>query len=146
MSKILSIDYGNKRTGVAVTDSLRLIASGLDTIPTQNLMSFLNEYLFQEDVETLVVGWPKQLNNQESFIEGSIQKFIGKFHRKYPNIDVVRVDERFTSKLASEAMIHSNLNKKQRRNKAIIDLISATIILQSYLDQKKVYDSTDSSL
>ncbi|XOD66644.1 MAG: Holliday junction resolvase RuvX [Flavobacteriales bacterium Tduv] len=146
MSKILGIDYGSKRTGLAVTDPLKIIASGLDTILTQKLMYFLREYLLQEDVEALVVGWPKQLNNQEFPIEASIQKFIDKFHRKYPNINVVRVDERFTSKLASEAMIHSNLKKKQRRNKGIIDLISATIILQSYLDQKKVYDSTDSSL
>ncbi|XCI75414.1 MAG: Holliday junction resolvase RuvX [Flavobacteriales bacterium] len=137
MSRILSIDYGSKRTGLAVTDPMKLIASGLNTVPTEKLMVFLSTYLGQEIIEKIIIGWPKQLNGQEAPIETSIQKFINKLHKKYPNITIERIDERFTSKLALNAMIEAGLKKKRRRDKALIDQISATIILQSYLDQNK---------
>lgn len=112
MSKILSIDYGSKRTGLAVTDSMKLIASGLNTVPTEKLMVFLSIYFGQETIEKIIIGLPKQLNGQEALIEISIQKFIDKLHKKYPNIPIERIDERFTSKLALNAMIEGGLKKK----------------------------------
>lgn len=146
MSKILGMDYGSKRTGLAITDSLNIIASGLTTISTNNLICFFNEFLLKEEIKTLVIGLPKRLNNQEFFLEFFIQKFIKKFYRKYPSINIVRIDERFTSKLALDVMIQNKMKKKQRKNKNILNLISAIIILQSYLDKKSIYDSTYNNL
>ena len=133
MGRILSIDFGTKRTGIAITDELRLIASGLTTVDTKVLMDFLHNYFTAENVDLVLVGEPTQKDGTPSNVEEDIQKFLKKFHKKFPNMEVVRVDERYTSKMAFQTMIDSGLKKKQRRNKALIDEISATIILQEYL-------------
>ncbi len=133
MSRILSIDFGVKRTGIAVTDELQIIASGLTTIETKTLIPFLKNYTSQERVSLFVIGLPKQKDNSLSENEANIQKFLKKLKAAIPEIPVKRVDERFTSKIAFQTMIDSGLSKKQRRNKALVDEISATIILQSYL-------------
>ena len=133
MGRILAIDYGTKRTGLAVTDEMQIIASGLTTIDTKMLVSFLKKYITTENVEKFVVGLPKQMDNTASESEVYIQKFLEQLAKSIPNIPVERVDERFTSKMAFQTMIDSGLKKKQRQNKALIDEISATLILQSYL-------------
>ena len=136
MAKILALDYGKVRTGVAVTDELQIIASGLKTVETKFLFNFLSDYFKNESVESIVLGEPKQMNFEVSESEVLIQKFITKFTKIYPKIPIVRVDERFTSKIAFQTMIDSGLGKKKRQNKALVDEISATIILQSYLYNK----------
>lgn len=135
MARILALDYGTIRTGIAVTDELQIIASGLTTVETKKIFSFLTTYLKNENVELFVIGEPKQMNNQESESEQYIKPFIEKLKTTFPKIPIKRVDERFTSKLAFQSMIDSGLKKKQRQNKALIDEVSATIILQSYLNQ-----------
>lgn len=136
MSRILAIDYGKIRTGIAVTDELQLIASGLTTVKTDEVISFLKEYTTRENVELILVGEPKTLQNQPSESEKIIKPFIQKLQKTFPGIPIKRIDERFTSKIAFQSMIDSGLKKKQRRNKALIDEISATLILQSYLYYK----------
>mgnify|MGYP000862207237 FL=1 len=136
LARILALDYGTKRTGIAITDDLQIIASGLTTVETKNIFSFLMHYLKTENVELFVVGEPKQMNNTESESEQFIKLFVEKLKTTFPKIPVKRVDERFTSKMAFQSMIDSGLNKKQRQNKALVDEISATIILQTYLEQK----------
>lgn len=136
MSRILAIDYGTKRTGIAVTDELQLIASGLTTVPTAELLDFLKDYINKESVALFVVGEPKQMDNSASESEVFIKTFLKQLTNAIPHIPVVRVDERFTSKMAFQTMIDSGLKKKQRRNKALVDEISATLILQSYLSSK----------
>ena len=133
MARILAIDYGIKRTGIAVTDEMQLIASGLTTIATPTLSSFLNDYLSNEKVEKVIIGEPKQMNGLPSESAVYIEQFCIEFKKTYPNIPLVKVDERFTSKLAFKTMIDSGLNKKQRQNKALIDEIAATILLQDYI-------------
>jgi len=133
MARILAIDYGAKRTGIAVTDELQIIASGLTTVPTKELLVFLQKYFSEENVELVLIGEPKQMDNSASQSEAGIQEFLKKFAEKFPEKNVQRVDERFTSKMAFQTMIDSGLKKKQRQNKGLIDEISATIILQSYL-------------
>lgn len=133
MGRILAIDYGTKRTGLAVTDEMQIIASGLTTVETKELVSYLKNYVATENVEKFVVGLPKQMNNTASESEVYIQKFLKQLAKTIPHIPVDRVDERFTSKMAFQTMIDSGLKKKQRQNKALIDEISATLILQSYL-------------
>ena len=133
MGRLLAIDFGVKRTGIAVTDELQIIASGLTTVETDQLITFLEDYTQKESVEKFIIGKPKQMNNEESESEVHIQKLLDQIIHKFPSIPVVREDERFTSKMAFQAMIDSGLKKKQRRNKALVDEISATIILQSYL-------------
>lgn len=133
MGRIMAIDYGKKRTGIAVSDELRMIASGLTTVATSELFAFLENYFKKENVERLIVGEPTQKDGTPSDIEAEIQKFIKEFVKKFPKIPVERVDERYTSKMAFQTMIDSGLKKKQRRNKALVDEISATIILQQYL-------------
>lgn len=133
MGRILAIDYGTKRTGIAVTDELQIIASGLTTVDTKSLISFLVDYVNLEKVEMFVVGLPKQMNNTASESEIQIQSFLKKLNKAIPEIPVERIDERFTSKMAFQTMIDSGLSKKQRQNKALVDEISATLILQSYL-------------
>ena len=133
MGRILAIDYGTRRTGLAVTDPMQIIASGLTTVETKELIQYLKAYVNSEDVEKFVVGEPKQMDNTASESEVHIQKFLEKLIKEFPNIPVVRVDERFTSKMAFQTMIDSGLKKKQRQNKALVDEISATLILQSYL-------------
>ena len=136
MGRILAIDYGTKRTGIAVTDDFQLIASGLTTVETKKLFPFLKEYMTSEKVELVLVGEPKQKDGTHSDVEVEIQKFLTQFSELFPQLLVKRVDERFTSKMAFQTMIDSGLKKKQRRNKALIDEISATIILQDYLYHK----------
>ncbi|WP_243471273.1 Holliday junction resolvase RuvX [Winogradskyella sp. MH6] len=133
MGRILAIDFGTRRTGIAVTDPMQIIASGLTTVETKELIQYLKAYVNSEDVEKFVVGEPKQMDNTASESEVHIQKFLEKLIKEFPNIPVVRVDERFTSKMAFQTMIDSGLKKKQRQNKALVDEISATLILQSYL-------------
>ena len=136
MARILAIDFGTKRTGIAVTDELQIIASGLTTVNTKELLQFLKNYIKKEQVELFLVGEPKQMDNTASQSEIHIAPFIGKLEKVFPNIPVQRVDERFTSKMAFQTMIDSGLKKNQRKNKALIDEISATLILQSYLYSK----------
>lgn len=133
MARILAIDYGVKRTGIAVTDEMQLIASGLTTIETPNLFNFLTTYFTTEKVEKVIIGEPKQMNGLPSESAIYIEQFILEFEKKYPTITLHKVDERFTSKLAFKTMIDSGLNKKQRQNKALIDEIAATILLQDYI-------------
>ncbi len=137
MSRILAIDFGVKRTGIAVTDELQIIASGLTTVPTDELLSFLENYFNEEDVALVVVGEPKRMNNENSAVESSILEFIKKFESQFSNIPLQRIDERFTSKMAFQTMIDGGLKRKQRKDKGLIDKISATIILQSYLYYQK---------
>lgn len=136
MPKIVAIDFGAKRTGIAHTDDAQIIASSLDTIETEKLMDFFKKYLSQNQVETLVVGKPTDLKGNLSPIENEILQFLEKFSQEFPHIKIVRVDERFTSKLASYYISQSGKNKKQRQEKSLIDKVSATIILQNFLDQK----------
>lgn len=133
MARILAIDYGTKRTGIAVTDEMQLIASGLTTVNTNVLLDFLKKYLAKEKVDLLIVGQPKQKDDTPSNVESEIQVFLEKLGKEIPRIPVKRVDERFTSKIAFQTMIDSGLKKKQRQNKALVDEISAAIILQDYL-------------
>lgn len=137
MARILAIDFGSKRTGIAVTDELQIIASGLTTVLTADLLTFLEKYFKEEKVEMVLIGEPKQMNNTASESEISIQEFLKKFSEKFPEKELKRVDERFTSKMAVQTMIDSGLKKKKRQNKALVDEISATIILQSYLYNKR---------
>lgn len=137
MSRILAIDYGQKRTGLAVSDPMQLIASRLETIPTAEIWKFLEEYFRREPVERVLVGYPVQMNNQPSEALRFINPFVRAFTKKYPGVSVELVDERFTSKLAQRAMLDGGLKKSDRRNKALVDGISATIILQSWLEQKR---------
>ena len=136
MAQILAIDYGKKRTGIAVTDDLQIIASGLTTVNTKDVFSFLENYIQNEKVELFLIGEPKQMNNKPSESETLIIPFIEKLKNKFKQIPIKRVDERFTSKMAFQTMIDSGLSKKKRQNKALIDEISATIILQTYLYNK----------
>lgn len=137
MARILAIDYGQKRTGIAVTDELQIIASGLTTVNTDELFSFLKDYTSKENVELFLVGEPKQKDGTSSEIELLIEPFLKKLKREFPEVKIKRLDERFTSKLAFRTMIDGGLKKKQRQNKALIDEISATIILQDFLYSKK---------
>lgn len=136
MGRILAIDYGEKRCGIAVTDSLKMIANALQTVDTKDLLTFLKNYFQKEAVEIVVFGEPKRMSNAPSSIAPKIEKFISDFKILYPEIKVERIDERFTSKMAFQTMIDSGLKKKDRQNKALLDTISATIILQSYLESK----------
>ena len=136
MARLMAIDFGTKRTGIAITDELQIIASGLTTIPTKDLLSFLKTYTSEENVELFIVGEPKQMNFELSESEVSIAKFLEKLNKAIPHIPVKRVDERFTSKMAFQTMIDSGLKKKQRQNKALIDEIAATIMLQDYMNRK----------
>ncbi|TBW28457.1 Holliday junction resolvase RuvX [Gramella sp. KN1008] len=133
MARILALDYGTKRTGIAVTDELKMIASGLTTVQTSDLMNFLEDYFRNEKVERVLVGEPKKMDDSPSQSEEYIQEFLKKFAEKFPDMPLERVDERFTSKMAVQSMIDSGLKKKKRRNKALVDEISATIILQTWL-------------
>jgi putative holliday junction resolvase len=137
MPRILSIDYGQKRTGIAVTDEMQIIASGLTTIPTHTLVDFLKDYFAKEKVEAVLIGEPKQMNGQPSESASVINGFVTHFSNIFPEMKVIRVDERFTSKMAFQTIIDSGLNKKQRQNKGLIDEISATIMLQDYLSSKR---------
>ncbi len=136
MARILALDYGLKRTGIAVTDELQLIASGLTTVDTSTVFKFLRDYLSKESVELFVIGEPKQMDNTASQSEQYIKPFITQLSKQFPNVPIKRVDERFTSKMAVRTMIDSGIKKSKRKNKALVDEISATLILQSYLYSK----------
>ena len=137
MSRILAIDYGKKRTGIAVTDPMQIIANGLTTVPTHPLMDFLMNYVQKEQVERIIIGHPKQMNNEDSENMKNIVPFMNQLKKKMPQMPVELVDERFTSVLAHQAMLAGGLKKKDRQNKALVDEISATIILQSYMESRK---------
>ncbi len=136
MPRILAIDYGQKRTGIAITDELQIIASGLTTVPSETAIAFLKDYFAKENVNKVLIGEPKQMNGQPSESAEIIEKFVAKFTREFPQMKVIRVDERFTSKMAFQTMIDSGLKKNQRKNKALIDEIAATIMLQDFLTRK----------
>jgi len=138
MPRILAIDYGMKRTGIAVTDELQIIASGLTTIPSETAIAFLKDYFAKESVSKVLIGEPKQMNGQPSESTPVIEKFVADFILAFPDMKVERVDERFTSKMAFQTMIDSGLSKKQRQNKALVDEIAATILLQDYLSRKMI--------
>lgn len=137
MSQVVAIDYGKVRCGIATTDDMRLIASALTTVETKNIFSFLEKYFSENKVETLVIGLPTDLKGNLSEIETDILKFIEKVKELFPEVEIHRFDERFTSKMASFFISQSGKNKKQRQEKALIDKVSATIILQNFLEQKQ---------
>ena len=134
MSRIVAIDYGRKRTGIAVSDTMQLIANGLTTVPTHELLNFIGDYIAKEPVERIIVGLPRQMNNEVSENMKNITPFVNRLRKALPDMPVEFVDERFTSVLAHQAMLDGGLKKKDRQNKALVDEISATIILQSYLE------------
>lgn len=136
MNKILAIDYGSKRVGLAVTDTQQIIASGLTTVKTSDLMDFLIKYFQSNSIECVVVGHAKNLDNTMSESSKYIEPFVLRLKKAFPELTIERVDERFTSKMAFQTMIDSGISKKTRSNKALVDQISATIILQSYLDSR----------
>lgn len=138
MPRILAIDYGMKRTGIAVTDELQIIASGLTTVPSETAIAFLRDYFSKENVIKVLIGEPKQMDGTPSESTPVIEKFVANFQTAFPEIPVIRVDERFTSKMAFQTMIDSGLKKKQRQNKALVDEIAATILLQDYLTRKMI--------
>ncbi len=137
MGRILAIDFGLKRTGLAVTDSLQIIANGLETVPTHTLLNYLLAYFTKELVDDVVIGMPKNLDNTDTDSTAAVRIFIKSFKKKFPEIPLHEHDERFTSKLALQAMIAGGMSKKDRREKGTIDRVSATIILQSYMESKK---------
>ena len=135
--RILAIDYGIKRTGIAVSDEMQMIAFGLTTVASETAISFLKDYFSKEKVEKVILGEPKQMDGTPSQSAEIINQFLEKFKNNFPDMPVERVDERFTSKMAFQTMIDSGLKKKQRQNKALVDEIAATIMLQDYLHFKK---------
>lgn len=137
MSQILAVDYGKARCGLAATDDMQIIASGLQTVPTKEIFIFLKKYLLENRVEQIVVGLPTDLKGNLNEVEVDILKFIEKFKSQFPLVEVARFDERFTSKMASFAISQSGKTKKKREEKGLIDKVSATIILQNFLEQKQ---------
>jgi putative Holliday junction resolvase len=133
MPRIIAIDYGLKRTGLAVTDPLKIIATGLTTVESSKLISFLKDYFKKENVELILIGEPKNLDDSDTHATPLVRQIINKLQKEFPAIPIQTVDERYSSKMASRAMIDMGMKKKQRRNKALIDEISATILLQAYL-------------
>lgn len=138
MGRFLAIDYGTKRTGIAVSDKLKIIANGLTTVPTHTLFEFLEKYMKEEEVECIIVGLPKQMNNEYSENVKHIRPFVRKLRSLYPHIQVELYDERFTSTLAQRTIIDAGLKRKARQNKALVDEVSAVIILQSYMESLKL--------
>src|SRR5579883_1149946 len=137
MSRILALDYGSVRVGVAVTDPSQIIATGLDTIPEKEIISFLDNYIAKEKVEAIVVGDPRHMDNTPAQSAEMVEKFITKLKELFPAMPVYKVDERLTSRMAFQAMIDGGLGKSKRKDKAIIDKVSATIILQTFMEMKK---------
>ncbi|MDD4192872.1 MAG: Holliday junction resolvase RuvX [Mangrovibacterium sp.] len=135
--RILAIDYGQKRVGLAVTDPQKIIANRLATVPAHAIWDFLKSYFQKEQVERVVIGYPRQMNNAPSSAVQYIDPFLNRFRNLYPEMPVELVDERFTSKMAFQTMIDAGLKKKARQNKETIDAVSATIMLQSYMEQQK---------
>ncbi|MGN6800595.1 MAG: Holliday junction resolvase RuvX [Ginsengibacter sp.] len=133
MPRILCIDYGKKRTGIAVTDPLQIIATGLTTVDSPELISFLKKYFREEQVELFVIGEPKNLDDSDTHATPLVKEIIKKLEKEFPNIPIEKVDERFTSKLAKQAMLDMGMKKKDRRNKRTVDEIAATIMLQEFM-------------
>ena len=133
MARILCIDYGLKRTGIAVTDPLQIIATGLTTVDSKELISFLKKYFLQEKIELMVIGEPKNLDDSDTHATPLVKEIIKKMEKEFPLIPIKKVDERFTSKMAKQAMIDMGMKKKDRRNKRTVDEIAATIMLQEYM-------------
>ena len=138
MARIMAIDYGRKRCGIAVTDPLQIIANSLTTVATKDLLTFILDYVKKENVETIVIGEPKDMQNNPSESSRYIEPFIGQLKKALPEMIIKRHDERFTSKMAFQTMIDAGLGKKQRQNKSLVDTISATIILQSYMEAEAI--------
>ena len=138
MGRLLAIDYGKKRTGIAVSDLLQIIANGLTTVKTSEIFDFLQDYLQKEEVTTIVVGLPKQMSGEMSENMQRVEVFVNKLRQRYPSIPIEYYDERFSSKMAHQAMIDGGLKKKARQNKALVYEISATIILQGYMESKRM--------
>ena len=136
MGRIVAIDYGRKRVGLAVTDALQIFATSLTTVHSKDVMNYLKEYVLKENVDCFVVGLPRQMNNTDSESARFIEPFVRLLQKQFPAIPVVRIDERFTSKMATAAILEAGLKKKDRQNKALVDTVSATIILQSYLEMR----------
>ena len=136
MGKALGIDYGTKRTGIAITDAMQIIANGLITVPTHTLDDFISNLVQKETVECFVVGDPKNLDGSATDSTGHVNGFVKRLKQKFPTIPVHQIDERFTSKIAKQSILASGVKKKGRQNKALVDEVSATIILQNYLDYK----------
>jgi putative holliday junction resolvase len=134
LSRILAIDFGLKRSGIAVTDNLKIIASSLASITTDKLMGFLDDYLQKENVDTIVVGYPLNLDGTLTHVSAAVDEFIGKLSKKFPKVKIEKEDERLTSKMAVKAMVDGGVKKMKRRDKGLIDKVSATLILQSYLE------------
>lgn len=137
MARLLALDYGTKRVGIAVSDELQMIASGLCTVRMHDCLDYLKEYLSKESVAAIVMGMPKDLRNQNTNATGHVKGFAKKLRKEFPNLELHFIDERFTSKMAFQSIIDSGLKKKERQNKALVDEVSATIILQSFLQQQK---------
>jgi putative Holliday junction resolvase len=137
VGRIIAIDYGQKRVGVAVSDPMKMIANGLTTLHPDEVLPYLKDYLDKEKIDTIVVGYPKQMNNKDSEAVQHIKPFIKKLKKQFPDIPVELEDERFTSRMAQDAMVQGGMKKKQRQNKANVDKISATIILQSFMERNK---------
>jgi putative Holliday junction resolvase len=135
MAQAIALDFGIKRTGIAVSDDLKMIASGLDTVETPKLMDFLKNYILHNQVDSVVIGQPLHVDGQPMALERNILWFIEDFQQEFPKIQIIRMDERFTSKMASQVISQSQLKKKHKRSKGLIDKISATFILQDYLNQ-----------
>lgn len=135
MARILAIDYGLKRTGIAVTDPLQIIASGLTTVESPKLISFLKEYMKTETVELFLIGEPKNWDDSDTHATPLVRQIMQRLQKEFPAIPLKPVDERFTSKMASRAMVEMGMKKKQRQNKALVDEIAATIMLQEYLER-----------
>lgn len=138
MPRVIAIDWGAKRVGLAITDELQLIASPLTTVDTNDIWTYLQTYFTKENVVKAVIGLPLQLNGLPSESQGRIEQFVKEFQNKFPDIQVVRIDERFTSKMASQSMVQSGMRKSQRQNKGNVDQIAATILLQDYLLRKAI--------
>jgi putative Holliday junction resolvase len=134
MGRLLCLDYGRKRVGIAVTDPLKIIASALETVPTHKIRDYLKSYLGTEDVEAVVIGDPKTMQNKPSEAKQYIEPFARWFHKQFPDVPLVQHDERFTSRLAEQAILNSGIGKMARRDKSLVDKVSASLILQSYLD------------
>lgn len=139
MSRVLAIDYGAKRTGLAVTDTLQIVPGGLCTVATHELITFLQNYCSREPVERIIVGLPKQTNGEDSDNLPRVQAFVRNLQKSMPNLPIEMYDERFTSVIAHRTMLEAGLKKKARQNKALVDEISATIILQSWMDSRKSF-------
>ena len=138
MTRLMALDYGTKRVGIAVTDELQMIASGLCTVRTHDCMDFLIEYLSKESVSTIVMGMPKNLRNQNTDATPYVKGFAKQIRKQFPEMKVELIDERFTSKIAFQSMIDAGLKKKARQDKTLVDEVSATLILQSYMEQQKI--------